>query len=236
MAPRKSPADGVLVDTWHYDAVNVPSGAGERPDDESDAVEVATRKVAIELRLVKGFAGAKPPLAVSDVKFLLVCKEIGFRVQGTDIEALKVAMWDKLDERFKVKWERWLLVRVDRHDPYEGYGAGLVFSVQHVERGTAFDGTHILRERRRYDREYAISPWPEQFKEKNGRTLACIPDTPQNAQALEEFSGRIHALRKHLAEFVKPDRIMQTLANINDHIRMAALPAPPDAGSGEGDD
>ncbi|PZO71731.1 MAG: hypothetical protein DI629_21325, partial [Mesorhizobium amorphae] len=64
------------------------------------------------------------------------------------------------------------------------------------------------------EKQWIISAWPEAFKDRRGRTLACVPATDANVAALEDFSRRIENLRSVLAEFVSPDRIEETLGAI----------------------
>lgn len=219
-APKRSPGKGSLVDTWVYDATfSVEDGEEGRRE---------TRKVSVELRLIKDFSGdsEKPPFATKSVRFSVHCKDIDLSVEGTDIEALRKAMWAKLDERYRIAWEGWLLVKVDRQGPYEGTGTGFTFSYDTVERGVAFDGSVLLREYVRFgDRRHRITAWPTEFKEKNGRTMACIPATEENVRALEEFSRRIDAMRRQLSEFVKPDAILATLGDIRRHMELAGSAA-----------
>lgn len=235
-SPSRSPGKGTLVDTWVYDATYSATEEGR------DEPERRTRKVSVELRLVKDFEGASeaPPMATRAVRFVVACKDIDLRLEGTDIEALRKAMWERLDARYAIAWEGWLLVKVDHRAPYEGSGTGFVFSRQRVERGVAFDGSVLLREYVTFgERGYRVTAWPEQFKEKNGRTLACIPETPGNVEALDEFGRRIDAMRRQLAEFLRPDAILETLANIQGRMAVAGdaaaaprLSRPADADDG----
>lgn len=227
---RKSPGNGVLVDTWVYDAAysvekDAPEADGE---DEGKTRERKTRKVEVELRMIKEFdqTSTSPPYATKGVKFTLTCKDLGISFEGTDVEILRKAMWEKLDAKYQIDWKRWFLVRVERAHHYEDPGAGMTFSYAWIERGVAFDGSVLMRRRNRYTRyDYEITAWPQQFKEQNGRTVACIEATPENEAALDEFGRRIDEMRKQLAEFVKPDAIRETLSSLARHMELAGKAA-----------
>lgn len=232
---RKSPGKGVLVDTWIYDAEYSVTVDGDAGVDESDDGETKgerserkTRKVEVELRLIKDFsqASAKPPYATTGVKFTLTCHDVDLSIEGTDVEAMRKAMWEKLDAKYRIDWKRWFLVRVDRASDYDGLGTGLTFGYSWIERGVAYDGSVLMRRHSRYSGyKQEITAWPEQFKEKNGRTLACIEATPENEKALDEFSRRIDEMRRQLAEFVKPNAIQETLSSIARHMELAGKAA-----------
>jgi hypothetical protein len=132
-------------------------------------------------------------------------------------------MWEHLDKKYEVKWESFFLVRVSPGVIYEGLGTGINFSRQRVEKGTAWDGTLLLRHSDGLRR--SIDVWPGEFRDKRGVVIACIPASRANDAALDEFGLRIDALRKRLADFFRPERIMHTLENLNS--AQAALPPPP---------
>ncbi len=216
MAKMKSSnegSDGKLIDTWHYEYQGlVQEEDGERDEERHHVVK--PKKVAIELRLIKHFTGDTPPMAVKSVEFLLLCKDPHIHLRGTGIEQLRAAMWDRLDKRFKTKWESYYLVTVSATAFYEGIGTGLEFCFRGVDRGVAWDGTLLLREYRSYRGE-VIEPWPGEFRDREGRAIACIPATDVNRAALEEFSKKIDEMRERLAEFLRPEHIVKTLANLN---------------------
>jgi hypothetical protein len=196
--------------------------------DEEGAPRVRQRSVEVEVFLEKRMDESdEPPHPVAEVSFAVVCKEKGadFRLVGTDIEALRKAAWGQLDARFKVAWEEWFLVKVDPVSYIQGTGEGIEFSYANVWRGVAHDGTLLLREYDRYNSSsvWKISPWPGEFKNKNGRVIACIPATKANRKALEEFAEGVKALRARLADFLAPDKIERTLANLSG---INLLPAP----------
>lgn len=225
-------SDGKLIDTWHYEYQGLSQQ--EDGDDQDNDLHrfVEPKKVAIDLRLIKHFEGDTPPLAVKTVEFLLICKELNIRLRGTGIEQLRAAMWDRLDERFKTKWERYYLVEISASAYYEGIGTGLAFGYRHVDRGVAWDGTLLLREYRSH-RGDVIEPWPGEFKDKQGRVIACIPATTMNREGLDEFRQRIDALRDKLASFLRPEEIMKTLANLSNNSLLPAVTSPSSFGEEE---
>ncbi len=197
---------GKLVDTWIWEYEGVPVGE----------TQIATIKVPVKLWLHKKFKDSdKPPMATKDVSFSVTCTSPEFKLEGSDIECLRTSMWDMLSEHFKVVWEDYFLVEVR---PEHGYGGGrstgLVFEYKSVEKGTAWDGTLLMRHYE-YMQRQKIDTWPGEFKAKHdGSTIACIRATPANRKALDNFGKRIDKLREILAEFMRPEKIMATLADM----------------------
>lgn len=229
-----------VVDTWVYkvkdveidrlDYVEPEEGdEDERGRDQRKHIDrhehrkerIKNKVVAIELRMEKRTEQSEePPHPTKDVHFELVCKELDIKMEGTDIEALRQAMWGVLDKKFEVKWEHFFLVEIDQHRPWGGGdGTGLTFSYKGVYRGTTWDGKYLMKEWDGHDMK--IKVWPGEFTDRGGKIIACIPDNEMNRAALDEFSKRIDELRKRLAEFLTPERIMDTLTNL---AGMALLP------------
>jgi hypothetical protein len=184
---------------------------------------VKNKVVKLELRMEKITAQSEePPHPTREVKFELVCEELDIRMEGTDIEALRQAMWGVLDKKFEVKWEHFFLIEVTHQPPWGGGdGSGLIFSYKGVYRGTTWDGKYLLKE---WDgNTMKIKPWPGKFTDRGGKVLACIEDTELNREALDQFSKRIDAMRNRLADFLRPETIMQTLTNL---AGFALLPPP----------
>lgn len=217
-----------VIDTWYYkvkdvefqDQEFVPQD--EREEGEPKYKEVKTRvrnkTVKVELIMEKTTKQSEEaPHPLDTVSFELRCAEIGQKLVGTDIEALRAGMWAMLDKKFEIKWERYYLVEVDRHHPYQGLGAGLTFSYRDIHKGTTWDGKVLMKIWRggSYGSGDRIEPWPGEFTNKAGKVIACIPETDMNTAALEEFSKRVDELRKRLAEFLTPERIMETLTNLS---------------------
>lgn len=203
---------GKLVDTWTYEYQGVEEPLAD--DADVDAVRhlhAKGIKVPIKLILHKKFKESeRPPLETKEVWFSVECDKPKFSVSGPDIEALRASMWEHLDKHFAVRWERYFKVNIGH-----AYTAvGLTFEYRDVEKGTAWDGSLLLREYE-FSRGRIIRPWPGEFRDGQGKVMACIPATPENEAALKEFADRIHELRKRLADFLRPDQIMQTLANLS---------------------
>ena len=223
---------GKVFDTWTYKVKDVELPRIEYvPKDEREEGEPKTREtkervvnkvVTVELRIEKTTTQSEePPHPLETVKLYAVCKELDISIEGTDVEALRAAMWGKLDKRYEIQWEKYFLVRVDHQAPYQGLGTGIVVSYDDVYKGTTWDGKLLLR--RWSYREEKIETWPGVFKEKGGKVLACIPATESNEQALKEFVRRVNLLREKMAEFLKPENIVATLNNLSG---LALLPQP----------
>lgn len=222
-----------VIDTWYYKVKDieldrldyVPEDEVEAGDSsfqftEGDAAyrEVKTRVtdklVKVEVRLLKKTKQSlEPPHPLDSVTVEVVCPELEIKLTGTDVEALRSVMWSKLDEVFKITWERYYLVNLNRTHPYEGLGTGLELCYRHVDKGTTHDGKVLMRIRRGSDGE-KIELWPGTFKDKRGNVIACIQATEANTFAMEEFARRIDLLRTRLQEFLLPENIQGTLANM----------------------
>lgn len=196
-----SPGDGKRIDRLPYEVVQV---------DGFEPIRL-TVDVFMKKRFETSEASPKP---VSGASFVLKCE--GERVEGSDIDACITAMRCKLDKRFRIKWESWVKVSIRKERLYRAEGGtGLSLQWEDVQRGKAFDGSDLMRTYEGYGgKTWKIEPWPEYFKDKQGRTLACIPRTDENIQALELFRDKIDDMRKVLADFVSPDRIEETLSMI----------------------
>lgn len=196
----KSPGNGKKIDTFEYEVVQV------------DGFEPIRLK--IDVHMSKDFEiSDSNPKPVRGASFNLICE--GERVEGSDIDACIKAMRAKLDKRFKIKWQNWLKVSINKETIYQGSGSGLSLRWERVERGVAHDGTHLMRTYYGYNgKTWKVEPWPEYFKDRNGKTLACIPETSENVEALETFAKKIDEMRKVLAEFVSPEQIEETLRQI----------------------
>ena len=155
----------------------------------------------------------QPPYALQEVSFEVTSVEPKFKFVGTDIECLRRAAWGALDERFKIKWESYFLVEVVPARIYSGFGTGLEFTYDWVYKGTTWDNKELLKQHT-FRGEDKITPWPGRFTNKNGKTVACIPATDENQEALREFGKRIDKLRDLIRDTLKPEVIMQTLQNL----------------------
>ena len=224
--------EGVLVDTIHYESagVTLTDKAAEALDDEIDSgggVKVGQVKIPVEVRLRKEFkAGGGTSRAVERMQFSLVCRKPAIVLRGSDIETLRRAMWGELDKSTAIAWEQYLLITIEPTMGYgEGVSEGLRLEEKTVWKGTTQDGYLMLREHS-HDRMgvgWTYRPWPGEFTDKRGRVTACIPANKTNEEAMDEFRGRIRALRAKLQDLVRPDTIAATLANLSG---IPLLPTP----------
>jgi hypothetical protein len=208
-----------LIDTWYYDVKDLSIIEREPKIDEEEAPEpikkVITCKAEVKVLMEKKTSDqGGPPYALEEVHFVVECREPKFSFQGTDIECLRQAAWDKLDAKFAIKWENFYLVKVRPERVYDGQGSGLSFSYDWVYRGTTWDGKELMRQSQ-FRGEDKITPWPGRFTDKNGQTVACIPATEENSAALREFGKRVDKLRDLMRDTLKPEHIMQTLQNLS---------------------
>lgn len=212
-----------VIDKWTYKVKDVeiefldyvPEKERTHADEKTKLTRerVKNKVVNVELRMVKTTVQSEEaPHPLQSVKLIAYCPELKTKMEGTDVEALRAAMWSMLDEHFAIKWERYYLVKVDQQRVYSGTGTALAVSYDDVYKGTTHDGKVLMRIWRYRDNR--IELWPGVFKEANGNVIACIPATEANKLALEEFIRRTNILREKLQEFLKPERIEQTLANL----------------------
>lgn len=201
----RSPGNGKKIAVFPFDV-----------EQELDG-KVCTKKVEIAAYMQSKYKeDSEPPKMIVATQFYLECE--GEQEYGTDLNACLKAMRGKLDRKYKIQWERWLLVRVSPSRVYTGIGAGCELSWTEVERGTTLDGDILMREYNTYgdfNNRWKISPWPDAYKDqKTGKTVACVPASPENEAALEKFAEKLKELTKTLSEFVSPDKIEETLAMI----------------------
>jgi len=219
---------GKLVDTWiyEYDGVKPKVDTTSTDDGPDEQVQHTVKgiKVSVELRLIKKFSESdKPPQPTKEVWFRVVCKEAGIKLEGTDVELLRKVMWGHLDARYAVKWEEYYLVQIEHQRPYDGIGTGISFGYERVQKGTAWDGTLLLR-KDHWAAGRTITIWPGEFQDKAGNALACIPATGANHDALIGFSMQVDKLRKSLAELLRPAKIMATLASLSSAPLQLSIP------------
>lgn len=229
--------EGVLVDTIHYEStgVTLTDQAAAALEDDGDAqrgIAVGKVKIPVEVRMRKAFAeGGGTNRAVAELQFSLVCRKPAVVVRGTDIEALRLAMWAELDKDSAIRWEPHLLVTIEPAMNYgDGIREGLQLSERTVWKGTAKGGYLILREMGggRFGSDWIHRPWPGTYTDARGKVTACIPETEANRVAMDEFRTRIVELRKMLQRLVKPEQINRTLANLSGIALLAAPESAPD--------
>ncbi len=208
---------GKLVDTWVY-AYRGVEQADDVDGDDSKKKLVTDQRVELRVYMVKEQTALRsPPHLTAGVLFRVDCENPKFQLTGTDVELLRKDAFARCDDRFKTRWTPYYLVEVRPEHPYQGLGSGLCFSYRQIEKGIAWDGTELLKDRdwnaRRY--EDKIEAWPGDFTDKQGKVIACIPNTPANDAALEEFAKRIVKLRESIASLLEPKVIMQTLTHLS---------------------
>lgn len=230
-----------VIDTWYYKVKDVEFDREEFVEDKEDREDdqpsskykmgkarIKNKTVKVELRMEKTTKQSEEaPHPLDTVKLEVYCAELKARLEGTDIECLRAGMWAMLDEHYAIKWERYYLVEVKKQHPYGADGVGLTFSYKDIHKGTTWDGKVLMKIYRggSYGNSDRIEPWPGEFKDTGGNVIACIPDNEMNRAALKEFSRRIDVLREKLAEFLTPERIMETLTNMSGFALLP--PAPP---------
>lgn len=241
MARKDNGKDGFLVKkwSWKYPGVKAdlaphltgededpigPDGQMKRSEDKRPLL-VKDQVLDIEVRMLEKTADESLPRTVNAVEFKLVCKALDISLVGSDIEVLRAAMWAKLEKAHEIKWEEWYLVQVAGAQSFKGsFEVGFALSQDTIWRGVAKDGTELMREfeRGRTYGPWRYKPWPGVYQDKGGHVIACIPATEVNKRALDEFRERIYALQERISDLVKPEVILDTLANLAG----TGLPAP----------
>lgn len=211
--PSHNPGRGKKFDQIFYDVESVVG------DDETGR-KSTIKKVVVDLYLQKRL-GQKPsdgPAETTAAGILAVCDETGDTEFGTDINAVVAGIRSKLDNAFRIAWEKWFVVTVN---PVRAYGkdggGGLELTWKEVEKGQTLTGEWLMRSynlRAEWFNRHLIEPWPDQVRGDDGRIVAAIPATEANEKALELFVQQINELRKRLAALVAPGEIEQTLAAI----------------------
>jgi len=230
-----------LIDTWVYKIKDVeierlewqenpdPEAASRLEDDRTfdekykrTKERVKNRAVHINVYMIKRTEQSEEaPHPLDSVEMEVFCPELNIRLEGTDVVALKDAMWGMLDKKFEINWERFFQVEIIKSRIYGDDGTGMEVVYNDVYKGTTWDGKLLLRKWRAH--EYKISPWPGAFKDEKGKVMACIPATEENQAALEEFCSRVDILRERLADFLRPDVIQENLLRL---ASFALLPPP----------
>jgi hypothetical protein len=223
-----------LIDTWTYKVKDVELDALERVPQEGEDPEhpyftadkrsfdernklakkkVTNKHVTVNVYMVKRTEQSEePPHPLNSARLLIRCNELNIKIEGTDIVAMKDAMWSMLDKKYEIKWERYYQVQVLKSRVYGGDGTGLEIVYDDVYKGTTWDGKHLLKRWRGH--EFRIDVWPGAFKDESGKVMACIPATEENLEALKEFCRRVDILRGKLADFLKPEVIQQNLVQL----------------------
>lgn len=207
-----------LIDTWHFEHLGLDSeGLASGVDSEKLSTD---QKSEVKVYLDKEFGiSSKPPHPVKEISFIVESDYPKFKFVGPNIETLRQMAKAEMDKFHAIKWERYIEVII--HPSYGG-GVGFSLDTKDIHKGIAHDGAEILK-RYEYNRGYYYYPWPENYRTKDGKVVACIPATDKNELALKEYKARIEALRTILADSVKPENIFKTLDNLASN---AFLPPP----------
>lgn len=222
-----------LIDTWYFDyhGYREPWMDAERKPDEDFFFEkppkVQEGKIKVEVRLKKVYENSRtPPQALKSTALIAECAALNISVTATDIESLRKSILARIDERFAIDWKPYLLVEVIPERPYHGEGAGFSFSYREIMKGVTQDGQLLMRiASETADHAWRVYAWPKAFKNQQGEPMACIEGNAENIAALQDFQRRILALKDRINEFLAPEAILDTLANINSN----ALLSPPAA-------
>lgn len=194
-----------------------PEGEHAEPDDERPAPAaklIADQKCKIVVYLVSKLKETdSPPHETGESHFRLECDAPKMRLEGTDIELLRKEAFGRCDEHYRTKWEPYYIVEVRRVGFSNGYGTDIDFCYRECWKGTAHDGTLLLKDRHWGHREEKIEAWPGEFRDREGKVIACIPKTPANKVSLEQFTAKIDQIRDALAAMLRPENIMFTLLN-----------------------
>ena len=218
--------DGKMVDEWTFKAAK-PAEKGN----SGITVAVKVNLVSDEGRL---FFRARIP-------------ELG-AVEDSDIQKLRERV-EQVVHKFSVErlgnvWQDWLRVTVMDEGSSRGPGdfsSGLQVKVEPVKHGVdpttgkayilsdhgmwamPMDSKHVMGEhgdgRFEAERVNGISL-------SENKTVAFVPATPENLQALNDLSERMNALRDRLMDVLSHQQITQTLVKLNEAI--LALPSPAD--------
>lgn len=228
-----SKTQGKRVATLHYAYKGPIQGdPQDEPTDEGTPPKlplVRDLKVEVKVFLVQDLKETDtPPHTAKSVEFALECEAPEFKLIGTDIELLRKEAFARCDEHYATKWGKYFLVEVRKsYHGSEGAGTGMDLVYRDVHKGTAWDGTLLLKEEHwRHGHAVKITAWPGEFRTQNNRVIACIEATPANQAALEEFTVRVDALRVRIAALLEPDTILQTLANLSQNALLPPADPP----------
>jgi len=189
-----------LFDTWYW----------QRDDGERVPIQVRLEKEARDDKWKGDGTRNEPPFETLWTRLFVELD--GQRIESTDVESLRLAVWAALDKKYEIKWTRYFLVQVDPSRPYHGLGTGFVMSYDDIEKGVTWDGKELLRKWE--SRGYKVSPWPGAFTDKQGKIQACIVASEKNRRGLEEFVQRIMTLREMLRSFLEPGKLEALLQNL----------------------
>lgn len=176
------------------------------------------------------------------MKFSAEYPEAGIREEGTDINAVRSAVLEKLDSWYSVKWELYLLITIEGGD--NGYGCTkfqIEFEMEFYVVGT--DSMGKIRHMRvprpeslemkdgkcgtRWAVEHPSEGWPKTFEKESGSyyrkplTRSIVRATPENVAAADKFVAAMRALLEQMHTHFSPAKVESMLARA-----MHLLPAP----------
>lgn len=170
-----------------------------------------------------------PPGATQSCEFIayVVVKGKEKKFVSTDIEVLRRAVWDALDEHYEIEWETYYLVTTTGERNYrlsEGF-EGVEFSYDAVYVGKDPDGKTIHRIPMRHGHDQYGEGMPTTGKARHGEeTIALVKGTKENVAALKAFVKSLRVMRENIGKFMHPDNINETLMKAASSIR--SLPPP----------
>ena len=152
---------------------------------------------------------------------------------STDIEALRLAVLDKLADHYKIEWTEYLIVEVSEgYTSYDDDGTSVELSWRAVYVGKTPDGEVVHQMSRSFGPAGADfqKGWPDVRVSKmrgsrRKNSVALVKSTEANIKALEEFRDRLNTLRKKLMDFLSPKKIAASLDEISGLLPLA-LPPP----------
>lgn len=193
---REPSGDGKLIDKWCYHVPTTIEG------------KIGTRVVNLEVRLKNtNIQSRNKPAEVFSTSFVVTCKELNISAHGTDIEAIRAAVWNKLDGRFESKIENLIMIRTNKEafhkDIKKTRCFSLDFKVTKVRRLTMKDGSRFMIDDVYYRTSQYLQTWNDFIKRYNEDTV-FLSDTSENNIAIESFMNQLSALHGKLSEFLTP--------------------------------
>lgn len=189
-----------------------------------------TKKVEQSRAPYKG-KGSKPRHTTGCI-FCVYLEEIGLKpgeeepdsIEATDIEILRAAVMDKLDQEHELEWERWYLVKVTDGYCNDMDEIGLKLEWEPVCIAELPDGrkVHRMEGYRRTDNIRDGVPETGPGNRRRDGMTSLILATDENHKALLALRDRMIEVRELMMKFMAPDKIEQTLASATDRL----LPKP----------
>lgn len=224
---RTNLSDGKVIDTWHYvgkyhantdTEIALPVRLCKAEDPRNNQPRnrggtFQTREVRFKIELPENAPGAPRTF------------------EGTDIEILREAVFDYLDDQSEGSWTTYFRVVVagsNRTWDKEDMSRELTISYDTIEVTKRSNGKWMYREegyRSRYDYHDGL-PWESKegrSRPRDDRSICYVLGTDENEEALKSFLKQIDTLREKISGFLTATPV------ITDFVNMAAqlaLPAP----------